>query len=100
MKISHLAHALAFIVPSILVYGASAADIAQSGSKDSAVVGGSGYRTVVGDGDARIPVVLVHGTPYEMGWHLGRLTRDDIKRIIPKTLNRLKQSLNVTDQKW
>ena len=44
-------------------------------------------------------MVLVHGTPYEMGWHLGRLTRDDIKRIIPKTMTRLKQSSNVTDQK-
>ena len=88
MKIGQLAHALAFLVSSILVHATSAADNAQPRGGDSATVGGSGYRTVVGEGDARIPVVLVHGTPYEMGWHLGRLTRDDIKRIIPRTMTR------------
>ena len=61
-------------------------------------VGGSGYRTAVGEPEARIPVVLVHGTPYEMGWHLGRLTRDEIKQVIPKVMSRLKQTVGATDR--
>jgi isopenicillin-N N-acyltransferase like protein len=63
-----------------------------------ASIGGSGYRTAIGNGDARIPVVLVRGTPYEMGWHLGHLTRDDIHQVLPKVMGRFKQSLNVTDR--
>jgi hypothetical protein len=104
MKLGHVAHTMAFAASVILVCGASAADKSTGGDSagqavaSKAIVGGSGYRTLLGDGDARIPVVLVHGTPYEMGWHLGRLTRDDIRRIIPKAMTRLKQSLNVTDQ--
>ena len=61
-------------------------------------VGGSGHRTTVGEGDARIPVVVVRGTPYEMGWHLGRLARDDVQRFIPAAMTRLKQQLGVNDQ--
>ena len=104
MRTGYLTHALALLASSILVHGASAAESTQSRSEDStkhaaAVVGGSGYRTEVGKGEVRIPVVLVHGTPYEMGWHLGRLTRDEIKRIIPPTMARFKQSLHVTDEK-
>ncbi len=104
MKLGHVAHTMAFAASVILVCGASAADKSTGGDSagqavaSKAIVGGSGYRTLLGDGDVRIPVVLVHGTPYEMGWHLGRLTRDDIRRIIPKAMTRLKQSLNVTDQ--
>ena len=89
----------------LLVCGASAAD--SPPEKNAAVhaaatkekIGGAGYRTTVGDGDARIPVVLVHGTPYEMGWHLGRLTRDDIQRILPKAITSLKRLSNATDEK-
>jgi hypothetical protein len=105
MTCGHITQAMAFTATIAFIGGATAAD--KSPVKDSAkhavaakaTVGGAGYRTTAGDGDTRIPVVLVRGTPYEMGWHLGRLTRDDIKRIIPKVMTRLKQSLNVTDQK-
>ena len=104
MKPGHSTHALVLASSIIFACGAPAAD--KSLARDSAghaasaaIVSGSGYRTLVGEGDARIPVVLVHGTPYEMGWHLGRLTRDDINQILPKAMTRLKQSLNVTDEK-
>jgi len=105
MKIACIARVLAFLASITMLRGASAADNTQSliqippGRAAKTVVGGSGYRTEVGDGEIRIPVVLVHGTPYEMGWHLGRLTRDDIKRAIPSTMARFKQSLNLTDEK-
>ena len=49
-------------------------------------VGGAGHRTTAGEGDARIPVVVVRGTPYQMGWHLGRLIRDDMQRFIPAAM--------------
>ena len=35
-----------------------------------------GYRTLVGEGDSRLPVVVVRGTPYEMGRQLGELTAE------------------------
>jgi hypothetical protein len=63
-----------------------------------AKVGGSGHRTTAGEGDAQIPVVVVRGTPYEMGWHLGRLTRDEMQRFIPAAMARLKPTLGMTDQ--
>lgn len=36
-----------------------------------------GYRTSVGSGADEVPVVVVKGTPYDMGYALGRLTKDD-----------------------
>ncbi len=61
-------------------------------------IGGSGHRTTVGEGDSQIPVVVVRGTPYEMGWHLGHLTRDEIQKLIPSAMDRLKSTLGVSDQ--
>ena len=61
-------------------------------------VGGLGHRTTVGEGDIQIPVIVVHGTPYEMGWHLGQLTRDEIQKFIPTAMARLKPALGVSDQ--
>lgn len=61
-------------------------------------IAGSGHRTTVGEGDTQIPVVVVRGTPYEMGWHLGQLTRDEIQKFIPTAMARLKPSLGVSDQ--
>ncbi|MGO8747082.1 MAG: C45 family autoproteolytic acyltransferase/hydolase [Thermoguttaceae bacterium] len=61
-------------------------------------VGGLGYRTTAGEGNTQIPLVIVRGTPYEMGWHLGRLTRDQVQQFIPAAMARLKPTLAVTDQ--
>lgn len=61
-------------------------------------VGGLGYRTKVGEGDARIPLVVVRGTPYEMGWHLGRLMRDEVRQFAPAVIAGLKPALGMTDQ--
>ncbi len=81
----------AAVASTILVCAASAA-------KDKGDVGGAGHRTTAGEGDARIPVVVVRGTPYQMGWHLGQLIRDDMQRFIPTAMARLKPSLGVSDQ--
>lgn len=40
------------------------------------------YRTSVGSGDDEIPVVVVGGTPYEMGRAFGRLMKDEVKQCI------------------
>ena len=103
--------ALAAVVASVLACTATAAEDKSENLSQSAPgktagpplaakvkVGGSGHRITVGEGDTQIPVVVVRGTPYEMGWHLGRLTRDDIQRLIPATMTRLKQQLGLSDQ--
>jgi isopenicillin-N N-acyltransferase like protein len=51
----------------------------------SAIVGfarGDGYLTSVGSGDSKIPVVVVRGTPYEMGKKLGELTKRDAVEFV------------------
>lgn len=57
---------------------------------------GNGHRTLIGTDDARVPVVVVRGTPYEMGWHLGRLMRDEIHRFMPATLHAIEQQLGLS----
>jgi isopenicillin-N N-acyltransferase-like protein len=54
-----------------------------------AIVGfarGDGYLTSVGNGEDRIPVVVVRGTPYEMGKRLGELTRKDAVEFVHTAL--------------
>jgi hypothetical protein len=71
---------------------------------EAGAVGGSGYRFTVTNGIARVPVVVVSGTPYQMGWHLGRLTQTEIQRFIPAALEGFRHTLNLTaetlDQVW
>ncbi|MBN2308391.1 MAG: hypothetical protein JXR94_05435, partial [Candidatus Hydrogenedentes bacterium] len=49
-------------------------------------IGGDGYRTSVGSGTEEIPVVVVSGTPYEMGYHYGRLMQTEIQAFVPSFL--------------
>ncbi len=46
-----------------------------------------GYVTSIGDGKDEIKIVVVKGTPYEMGVQLGVLLRDDIKSTLNNFLN-------------
>ncbi|MCC6698629.1 MAG: hypothetical protein IT365_23600 [Candidatus Hydrogenedentes bacterium] len=41
-----------------------------------------GYRTSVGSGADEIAVVVVRGTPYEMGYALGELTKDESSALL------------------
>jgi len=53
---------------------------------------GDGYLTSVGSGDAKIPVVVVRGTPYEMGKKLGELTKRDAIEFTHTALERIQAS--------
>jgi len=68
------------------------------GQSSAAEVGGGGYRFTLTNGIARVPVVVVGGTPYQMGWHLGRLMQGEIKTFLPAVLAGFKQELKVTDE--
>jgi isopenicillin-N N-acyltransferase-like protein len=60
-----------------------------------AVVGsarGDGYLTTVGSGDEKIPVVVVRGTPFEMGKRLGELTKADAVEFTHTALERIQAS--------
>ena len=46
----------------------------------------SGHAIEIGAGDARIPVVVVRGTPYEMGRQLGRLIGGQMRTFIPAAM--------------
>jgi len=65
---------------------------------NSADPGGSGHRTVIANGDVKIPVVVVRGTPYQMGWHLGRLCAPEMKHFVPAAVAGFKQELQVDDE--
>jgi hypothetical protein len=60
--------------------------------------GGMGHRFTLSNGMARVPVVVVRGTPDQMGWHLGRLMRDEIQRCVPPVVAGFKQKLQFTDE--
>ncbi|HUW60789.1 MAG TPA: C45 family autoproteolytic acyltransferase/hydrolase, partial [Candidatus Bathyarchaeia archaeon] len=53
----------------------------------SVAVGGSGYRTSILAGTREIPVVVVAGTPYEMGYHYGRLMKDEVRTLLNNFLD-------------
>jgi isopenicillin-N N-acyltransferase like protein len=46
------------------------------------VVRADGYLTAVGEGDSRIPLIVVRGTPYEMGRQQGELIREEAATFI------------------
>jgi isopenicillin-N N-acyltransferase-like protein len=47
-----------------------------------------GYRTSIGSGEDRIPVVVVSGSPYEMGYSYGQLMRADIEPCLKQYIAR------------
>ncbi len=56
---------------------------------------GAGYRFTITNSAARVPVVVVGGTPYEMGWQIGRLMQSEIQQFIPAVLAGFQKELNV-----
>lgn len=65
---------------------------------------GAGYRFAVTNGTTRVSVVVVGGTPFQMGRQLGRLLRENMHRFIPSTLAGFKSQLgfddSALDQVW
>lgn len=60
--------------------------------------GGAGHRFTLTNGIARVPVVVVRGTPHQMGWHLGQLMREEMLQIAPAAVAGFKKELRVTDE--
>lgn len=58
-------------------------------------VGGSGHRILAGEGETQYPLVVVRGTPYEMGYHLGRATANEIRTFVPAALAGIMQELGL-----
>lgn len=56
---------------------------------------GSGHRIEIGQQDAVFPCVVVQGTPYEMGFHLGRALTTEIRQFIPAALQGIMRELQV-----
>lgn len=59
-------------------------------------VAGAGHRTTVQTNGVEYPVVVVRGTPYEMGFHVGRLAAEQIRTVIPPTVEKIEQQLAVS----
>lgn len=74
---------------------AAAATLATS--RPSADIGGAGYRIWLANGSAKVPLVVVGGTPYQMGWHLGQLLRTEMHQFIPAAAAKFKQRLQLGD---
>ncbi len=55
-----------------------------------------GERTVVRSGDVEYPLVVVRGTPYEMGRQLGVATRAEIQAFVPRVLAGVTKELGVS----
>lgn len=60
--------------------------------------GGTGHLVILTNGSARVPVAVVRGTPYQMGWHLGRLMQTEIQTLVPAVVDGFKKKLKVTDE--
>jgi len=58
---------------------------------------GAGHRFAVRNGEVEIPVVVVRGTPFEMGRQLGQLMRKEIAQLAPAAVAGFKQELKVDD---
>jgi hypothetical protein len=51
-----------------------------------------GYRTSVGEGPDTIPVIVVTGTPHEMGLALGTLMKKEISEFLPQYMKMVQQA--------
>ncbi|MCI0331877.1 MAG: C45 family autoproteolytic acyltransferase/hydrolase [Planctomycetes bacterium] len=56
----------------------------------------SGTRFVLASGTVQVPVVVVRGTPYEMGRQLGQLMQKEVQEFVPPTLTAVAQKLKVS----
>ena len=60
------------------------------------VASSTGNRFEVTNGTARVPVVAVRGTPYQMGYRLGQLTHKEMQEFIPAALAGISEKLKVS----
>lgn len=62
------------------------------------LAGSSGQRTEVANGDVKLPMVIVKGTPYQMGYHLGRQIKDEMQAFVPPALAGIQKELGVDQE--
>lgn len=60
-------------------------------------IGGSGHRMTVGKGESTFPLIVVRGTPYEMGYHLGRQFSEEMHRFVPAALTGIMAELHADE---
>src|SRR4051812_36337028 len=58
--------------------------------------GSSGTRFDLTSGAAQVPVAVVRGTPYQMGWQLGQLMQKEMHAFIPRALAGVSAELKVS----
>jgi len=58
----------------------------------------SATRTSVSNGEDEIPLVVVRGTPYEMGFQVGQAMKNEIHAWVPDALRGVAAELGVTEQ--
>lgn len=57
---------------------------------------GKASRTMLTEDDVKVPLVVVRGTPYEMGHQLGVALQDEIRTFIPAALKGISSELGVS----
>jgi isopenicillin-N N-acyltransferase like protein len=72
--------------------------VATTSAPETRNPGGAGYRFTLTNGIARVPVVVVRGTPHQMGWHLGQLMREEMQQLAPAAVAGFKKELRVSDE--
>ena len=60
--------------------------------------GGPGHITTVGEGDTQLPLVLVRGTPYQMGRQLGALIGSQMQVFIPSAMAAIRAELRASEE--
>ena len=58
---------------------------------------GRGHRTTVGAGETKYPMLVVRGTPYQMGFEIGRLMKTEMHQFIPAALAGITKELGVPE---
>jgi len=47
------------------------------------------------EGEVRLPLIVLRGSPYDMGHHYGRLMREEIRGFVPQVVEGLQHELGV-----
>lgn len=55
-----------------------------------------GRKIMVGDGETKIPMVVVQGTPYEMGRQLGQVMQKEIREFLPAAMKGICEEVKVS----
>jgi hypothetical protein len=76
--------------------GAVGADAANQPFLRPPVRQADGHRIWIGEGETRYPVVVVRGTPYEMGFQLGRMMGAEMRVFLPAAMQGITAELEVS----